>query len=315
VESPWVEEILRLEGAQTVDRWVHLSKGVHVALRIEQLPLRNMFMLELDDGRPIFVIPRGPLVYVGTTDTPYADGPARWPTVEAEDVDYLLRPLSSFFAIGAPKPQDVVASWAGLRPLIAQPNRSSSQLSRRDEVRIGPAGIVSIAGGKLTGYRPMAHAALLKVQEVLGLERRLADDSAPLPGGDFQGGLASLERKVDPEGMLGERARARLVRLYGCETEQVLARGAERLPGVEGAFAGEVDWAVQMEGALHAEDVIYRRTRLGIYDPRAREAVRAVAIRMASLLDWSPQRTEREIAQVEERLACDRSALRSERDR
>jgi glycerol-3-phosphate dehydrogenase len=304
--GPWVEEVQRLESPQAPQGWLQLSKGVHIALPLARLPLRHMFMLELPDGRPIFAIPRGSLVYVGTTDTAFSKEPALWPPVEPDDVAYLLRPLAEFFAIDPVTPDEVVASWAGLRPLIAEPGKPSSEISRRDEVRIGPSGLVSIAGGKLTGYRLMASAALQKVGEVLGRKLGPLDDSAPLPGGEFAGDLAALEGVLARARSLDAGACARLARLYGSEAEQVLARGADPLPGVE-AFSGEVDWAVRVEGALHLEDVIYRRTRLGIYDAHARQAVRAVANRMAALLAWSSERSEREIGDVEERLARDLS--------
>jgi glycerol-3-phosphate dehydrogenase len=302
--GPWVEEVQRLENPQGAPGWLQLSKGVHLALPHARLPLRHMFMLELPDGRPIFAIPRGSLVYVGTTDTAFSKEPALWPPVEPEDVAYLLRPLSEFFRIDPVTPDDVVATWAGLRPLIAEPGKPSSEISRRDEVRIGPSGLVSIAGGKLTGYRLMASAALAKVGDVLGRSLGHVDDTAPLPGGELAD-LSSLERSLARERGLGASACERLARLYGSETARMLDAGADPLPGVADAFTGEVDWAVRVEGALHLEDVLYRRTRLGIYDPHARRALRPIATRMAGLLGWSMERAEREVGEVGERLDRD----------
>jgi glycerol-3-phosphate dehydrogenase len=302
--GPWVEEVQRLENPQGAPGWLQLSKGVHLALPHARLPLRHMFMLELPDGRPIFAIPRGSLVYVGTTDTAFSKEPALWPPVEPEDVAYLLRPLSEFFRIDPVTPDEVVATWAGLRPLIAEPGKPSSEISRRDEVRIGPSGLVSIAGGKLTGYRLMASAALAKVGDVLGRSLGHVDDTAPLPGGELAD-LSSLERSLARERGLGASACERLARLYGSETARMLDAGADPLPGVADAFTGEVDWAVRVEGALHLEDVLYRRTRLGIYDPHARRALRPIATRMAGLLGWSMERAEREVGEVGERLDRD----------
>jgi glycerol-3-phosphate dehydrogenase len=165
--------------------------------------------------------------------------------------------------------------------------------------------MVSIAGGKLTGYRLMASAALEKVGEVLGRKLAPLDDAAPLPGGDFAGDLAALEQTLARAHALDAPACARLARLYGSETAQVLAHGAQPLPAVDAAFAGEIDWAVRVEGALHLEDAIYRRTRLGIYDARARDVLQAAAARMAALLGWSRERAEREVGEVEERLGRD----------
>jgi len=304
--GPWVEDVRRLESPELAKGWLHLSKGVHVTLPAARLPVRNLFMLEVPDGRLIFVIPRGSLVYIGTTDTTVPGTPELWPSVDLADVQYLLAPLTRYFDIEPVRPEEVVSAWAGLRPLIADVGtRDPTEISRRDEVLIGPRGVVSIAGGKLTGYRPMARAALARVGEVLGRPLGDPEDAAPLPGGDFTGDLASLERELTRTHSLPPLVSARLVRLYGSESSRVLERGAELLPGVADAVIGEIDWAVEIEGALHLEDVVYRRTRLGLYASPSDALLAVAADRMGKRLGWSTEQIELERDRVRQRLAHD----------
>ena len=166
--GPWVEAVLKAgragahgqAGGPAPTPRVHLSKGVHIAISRDQLPINNMVMMTAQDGRPVFAIPRGQVVYVGTTDTSVTGEPGYWPEVTREDVDYLLRPVRDYFRPADITAADVVGSWAGLRPLIHQPGKQPREMSRRDEIWEGPSRVISIAGGKLTGYRKMAEQVL-----------------------------------------------------------------------------------------------------------------------------------------------------------
>jgi glycerol-3-phosphate dehydrogenase len=215
--------------------------------------------------------------------------------------------VSRDFQVVPLKPADVVAAWAGLRPLVAEPGKAAREMSRKDEVWIGPAGVVTLAGGKLTGYRPMARTTLERAAEHADLRLAEAGAEPPLPGGDFAGDLAALAAQLQREGSgLSEGGAARLARLYGSEAREVLALGSAALfPGSE-LVAGEIEWAVTREGASRLEDVHYRRTRAALYDPAAREAALApAAAKLAELLGWSDARRAEEIAQVRARLAAD----------
>jgi glycerol-3-phosphate dehydrogenase len=297
-------------------RWLHLSKGIHIVLPRSRLPLRHVHMLRAADRRLIFAIPRGAVTYVGTTDRTYPQAEV-WPEITRAEVEYLLEPLPRYFAVDPFSPGDVVASWAGLRPLIARPGRPPGELSRRNEVEIGPAGVISIAGGKLTGYRPMAHEVLARALAVLGTSvasagshvrgRMAGVAEAALPGGDFAGDVRALASRLCETHGCSFAAALRLARLYGAEAEAVLSLGSAPLPGAgpDGAVLGEVEWAVRQEGALHLEDVIYRRTRLGVYGATTSDLLDAVAPRMATLLDWRPADVEAEVTAVAHRLAAD----------
>ena len=303
--GPWVDALRRLEQPEAQSR-LHLSKGVHVVLRRERLPVRNIVILGTDDRRSIFAVPRGEAVYVGTTDTTYRGAREAWPEIEPEDVDYLLAPLARYFSVDRLGPEDVFSAWAGLRPLVAQAGKAPSEISRHDELWVGPAGVVTVAGGKLTGYRPMAERALARAAAEAGL--RLAEAPAepdPLPGGqgaeDLEALAAALRREHGGEAATA----ARLARLYGSEASQVLARGSEPLASGARIVAGEVDWAVEMEDALHLEDLLYRRTAAALYDPGVAQAVEPAALRMGTRLGWSQARRDAEVAAVRARSAAD----------
>jgi glycerol-3-phosphate dehydrogenase len=303
--GPWVEAVRRLDEPDAPD-WLHLSKGVHVAVAAEKLPIHHIVVMNTKDRRTIFAIPRGQVTYLGTTDTSYRRGPEPWPPVQRADVEYLLQPVTRYFDTAPLAVDDVVGAWAGLRPLVAEPGKLASEISRKDEILIGSHGVVSIAGGKLTGYRLMAVSVLGKVAEVLGQTLPDADPDDELPGGDFDGDLDGLaEKLVQGSGAPHDAARP-LARLYGTEAQRVLALGAEPLvPGAR-LLAGEVDWAVCEEGAVTVEDVLYRRNRSAYWAPAvAREAVEPVARRMAGLLGWPDERVREEVSATRARLARD----------
>ncbi len=301
--GPWVEPIRRLEdpGAPPL---LHLSKGVHIVVRAERLPVRNMIICNTSDRRSIFVIRHGGVVYLGTTDTTYEPGHEVWPEITREDVEYLLEPVRSYFRVDPIRPEEVVGAWAGLRPLIAEPGKKPHEISRRDEVMIGPARVLTLAGGKLTGYRPMAMETVEKAAATCGLPLAARPlEEPPLPGGDFDGDLERLAAGLDA---VSPSAAARLVRLYGTEAAQVVALGSEPLVAGSDVLCGEVDWAVDVEAALTLEDVVYRRLRTALYQPEARDAsVDRIAARMAERLGWDAERSKHEVETVRARLAAD----------
>lgn len=305
--GPWVEAVQRLE-ASGAPALLHLSKGVHVGLPRARLPIRQIAILGAEDKRSIFAVPRGDVVYLGTTDTSYGARADREPPIERADVAYLLAPVSRYFDVPPPRPEDCVTAWAGLRPLIAQPSKAPAELSRKDEILIGPAGVITIAGGKLTGYRKMGEQVVERVASALGrpLAGPPANGELPLPGGDFDGDVDALAARLAATHAVGPRVAGRLARLYGSEADAVVQRGEAPIASGTAVLFGEIDHALDVEAAVTLADVVYRRTRAGLYDPDAREAmVGPTAERMASRLAWSPERTATEIAAVRAQLAAD----------
>ncbi len=303
--GPWVEDLLNMEGRSARRRLaLSLSKGIHLVLPASKLPVRNMVVYQGKDRRRCFAVPRGDVVYLGTTETRF-DGPATvWPSITSEDVEYLLSPLARYFSSPI-ETNDVLGAWAGLRPLVSQPGKSLGEVSRRDEVGIGPGGVVSIAGGKLTGYASMAQKVAARVAQRLRKVLPVAPPDEPLPGGDLSGSIEFLAGQLAGAHGMAQGHAQRMAQLYGSEAHQVLSLGAAPLVDGLAMRQGEVDWAVRVEGAASIEDVLYRRSRSALYDLRARDLVAPIAERMGALLSWDATAVAEQLRQVRARLASD----------
>ena len=299
--GPWVDQVRALAGAVDGPR-LHLTKGIHLVVPHERLPVRHIVVMQARDRRMVFAVPRGDVTYLGTTDTDYGP-PADHPEVTAADADYLLEAAGRTFA-GPPLGRaDVVAAWAGLRPLLHEEGKAPSEISRKDEIMTSADGaLVSIAGGKLTTHRRMAERVVDLVCQRLGRDGTpCRTDSVPLPGATTSpGDLEQTLRARLPE--LSAGAAARLTTLYGADCELLLGRVAADpgagapLPGQPDVPRAEVEHALDHEMALTLEDVLERRTRLLVYDRRqGLGAVEAAAALLAARLGWDAARTAAEI--------------------
>ncbi len=295
--GPWVESVL----GETQKR-LQLSKGVHIVVPHEKLPLNNMVVLNTEDGRSIFSIPRRQVTYIGTTDTHFSGGAGVWPDVEPEDVEYLLSPLTRYFKIPELRARDVMSAWAGLRALVHQPGKKPKEMSRKDEVWIKQR-LVSIAGGKLTSFRKMAETAMSAVANILDKRLDMPQPLAQLPGGDIED-VAEFRKEIARRYQVELPVAERLVRLYGSEVPIVLGERPE--PVANSVFAEEIRWSLANESLVHLEDLLYRRLRVAWFDPTEVEAVLlAGADLMAEHLHWSEASREKEIAATRTRLAQD----------
>ncbi len=146
---------------------LRLTKGIHLVIDRARLPVPSAVVIT-EGKRLLFVLPWGGRVILGTTDTDFHDAPENV-TVEASDVSYVLRSVNDFFPTVALREADIVSSWAGLRPLVANPDGSPSDISRAPEIRSSEPGWWDITGGKLTTYRLMAEQAVDQVARHLGV--------------------------------------------------------------------------------------------------------------------------------------------------
>ncbi|WP_025742423.1 glycerol-3-phosphate dehydrogenase/oxidase [Aquimarina pacifica] len=168
--GPWVD-VLRKKDYSIDEKYLHLTKGVHLVFSRERFPLEQSIYFDVPDGRMIFAIPRGRTVYVGTTDTDYV-GDLDRVVATKEDALYLLKAVNNMFPDICLTQEDIESNWAGLRPLIHEEGKDPSELSRKDEIFISETGLISIAGGKLTGYRKMAQRAVDAVTDAMDSEMR-----------------------------------------------------------------------------------------------------------------------------------------------
>lgn len=297
--GPWVDELRSLDQSLTGKR-LFLSKGVHLVVDHGRFPIRQAVYFDAPDGRMIFAIPRGRATYFGTTDTPYSE-PPETVHVNRADADYLLGAVNAVFPGISLNIEDVESSWAGLRPLIYEPEKSASEMSRRDELFESHSGLISIAGGKLTGYRRMAERVVNRVAVRLG-RRMLRSQTRriPLCGGIFTNARAVADYEIELSGrlaMLGIptcRA-AYLVCNYGRQAEMVLSYFEEQ-PECEAErelILAEVRFAIRHEQACHPLDWIERRSGRLYFDlPATRPYMGAIIDAFSAHYHWSDKKRE-----------------------
>ncbi|UZO81442.1 glycerol kinase GlpK [Aquimarina sp. ERC-38] len=168
--GPWVD-LLREKDHSMTHKHLHLTKGVHIVFSREKFPLTQAIYFDVPDGRMIFAIPRGRATYVGTTDTNYNANLNRVVATH-DDAIYLLDAINNMFPSLQLQLEDIESNWAGLRPLIHEDGKDPSELSRKDEIFISKTGLISIAGGKLTGYRKMAQRVIDTVLKTMNEKKR-----------------------------------------------------------------------------------------------------------------------------------------------
>jgi glycerol-3-phosphate dehydrogenase len=319
--GPWTDATRGL--GQSHKAVLRPTKGVHVVVDRARLPVQNAVVcFHPTDGRVLFAIPWGDRTYVGTTDTDWSGDPAHV-AADAADVKYLLDAANLYFPGCALLGEDVIATWAGLRPLIAEEGTTSS-VSREHEVIVDPDGLITIAGGKLTTYRKMAKevvdraVALLRLTAGLDHELREAHTARnPLPGAvgwpedDDRGRVESAIRASGP---VNEATAKLFAETYGVRGTDLAARMAEDASAAVVLVEGrpermvQVDWAVDMELARTVTDVMVRRTQLYFRDhDQGLGAADLVADRMATRLGWDAARRTREILAYQEEVARSRA--------
>lgn len=282
--GPWVDTLRDKDRSKT-DKTLHLTKGIHIVVAKEKLPIQQAIYFDVEDGRMIFAIPRGRVTYIGTTDTNY-DGSIDEVVATKEDVDYLLHAVNRNFQSVELSIADVESSWAGLRPLIHEEGKSASELSRKDEIFESPSGLISIAGGKLTGYRKMAERVVDRVVEKYFQNKGLLPcqtDTISLTGSSFKSYdevrsyIATVAFELRP--FMLEAEAAYLVANYGKQCNEIiryLSNYTSSIPSVALALA-ELNFCIQKEMVVLPEDFFVRRTGILYFNlPRLEEILNEV---------------------------------------
>jgi len=293
----WVDTI-RQQDLHYRGRTVRPTKGVHLLIPHHRLPTQHAIAFDSPrDGRHVFLFPWGRYAIVGTTDTDY-EGDLERPAAERDDVEYLLEALAYVFPGAQVGPQDVISTFAGLRPLLYAEGGTYA-LSREHQVLESPSGLVTVAGGKLTTARLMAEQIVDRVERRLGLEFGVeaahpCRTREPLPGA---GQAQVAARPEDAE------VQAHLMEAYGADAAWVLAY-VEENPALGERVVPELPYlmaeplyAVHHEMAVTLSDVLIRRTHV-IYEVATGglDRARAVAEVMAPRLGWDAAETERQVA-------------------
>ena len=278
--GPWAESVLRDAIGRKNPPRLRLVRGSHIVTR-KLFEGDAAFLFQARDGRVVFAIPfQDDFTLVGTTDVDQAEAPET-AAISADEKDYLCRAASAFLARGVTA-SDVVWSFSGVRPLKDGAMQGAAKASRDYEIdatSVGGMPLINIIGGKLTAYRRVAEQVVDCTAARLGPRGGAWTASEKLPGGDFPGGdLAGFERELVASYpfLSGAEAR-RLARAYGSLSLRFLgsARRREDLGrdfGM-GLSEAEVEHLTRREWARTAEDVLWRRSKLGLRASVAQTAV------------------------------------------
>jgi glycerol-3-phosphate dehydrogenase len=223
--GPWVDTLREKDNSKKW-KYLHLTKGVHLVIDESRFPLKQAVYFDTEkDGRMCFAIPRDGKTYVGTTDTYYKDDITH-PRMTVADRDYIIDAVNYMFPEVKLSAKDVESCWTGLRPLIHEEGKSASEISRKDEIFFSDSGLISIAGGKLTGYRKMAERIVSIVGKDLGINKPCTTEKIKLSGGDIGGSVnlpKFLEEKIKEGVELGlpSKEALKLTKLYGTNVNKV----------------------------------------------------------------------------------------------
>ena len=285
----WADHIQRLDGS-TEPVHIRPAKGVHVTVPFAKVPADIAVVVNVPgDRRSIFVVPWGDHVYLGTTDTDY-NGPIENPTCTSEDIAYLLSAINAATTETLTE-ADVVGTWAGLRPLVADAKSTrTADLSRRHSVSTSPAGVVTVTGGKLTTYRAMAEDTVNVAVKALK-----------------RGGKTKTKRLklVGAEGV--KENHDHLVGRFGSEAAEIKALvttdptlGEPLVPGLA-YLRAEAVWSARHEMVHTLADVLARRTRALLLDRDATlAAAESVAELIAPEVGWSTTDVAAQVAAFKE---------------
>ena len=270
--GPWVDHVINQALGKNGVHNVRLVQGSHIVVK-KLYDHDRCYFFQNGDGRIFFAIPyEDDFTLIGTTDRDYKDDP-KDVKITPEETDYLLKAANEYFARTVTR-DDIVWSYSGVRPLYDD-GASAAQEATRDYVLkvegdAATGAVVNVFGGKLTTSRRLAESVLEKIEDVLGKKGPAWTRTSTLPGGDF--GPKSFDAEVRRLGMeypdLPASLLKRLMRLYGTRARVLLGerKTIEALGQHFGAdlYAAEVDYLVANEWARTAQDVLWRRTKLGL---------------------------------------------------
>ncbi|EED2629095.1 glycerol-3-phosphate dehydrogenase/oxidase [Listeria monocytogenes] len=299
--GPWVDKVRKLDYA-TNNKHLRLTKGIHLVIDKQKFPMEQAVYFDTPDGRMVFAIPRDKKVYVGTTDTVYEEAVINPKALES-DHNYVIKAINYMFPDVHITEKDIESSWAGVRPLIYEEGKDPSEISRKDEVWFSESGLITMAGGKLTGYRKMAEKLLDDVSKSLAKEtgkkyKPVQTKHLPISGGDI-GGSEQLEAFLSKKAKEGnnrfgwtlEEGRE-MAKRFGSNIDQLFTYAQEHKEQNEttlpNSLYAELRYSIQHEAVTTPIDFLLRRTGYLLFDmPYLLEWKDAVVDEMAKQFHWS----------------------------
>ncbi|WP_026776199.1 glycerol-3-phosphate dehydrogenase/oxidase [Polaribacter sp. Hel_I_88] len=311
--GPWVDELRQINHSK-IGKRLHLTKGVHLVVAHEKLPVKQSVYFDVPDGRMMFAIPRGRVTYFGTTDTNYQKDKDNVNT-NLVDATYLISAVNNMFTDINISLDDVQSSWAGLRPLIHEEGKSASELSRKDEIFVSDTELISIAGGKLTGYRKMAE----RIVDLVGkkYERRFDKEfdeiktkDIVLSGGTFKNSSEvksytdAIQNRI-AEVDFDRKDAEYLVHNYGKQTDIILQKFDDLMHDnmQEKMMIAEVWFTIHHEMACTPTDFFMRRTGRLFFDVESINTYKELVFReFQTYFSWDDKTAKKHQKELEEHL-------------
>ncbi|WP_166386038.1 glycerol-3-phosphate dehydrogenase/oxidase [Polaribacter sp. 11A2H] len=311
--GPWVDELRQINHSK-IGKRLHLTKGVHLVVAHEKLPVKQSVYFDVPDGRMMFAIPRGKVTYFGTTDTNYQLDKNNVET-NLVDATYLISAVNNMFPNIQLTLDDIQSSWAGLRPLIHEEGKSSSELSRKDEIFVSDTELISIAGGKLTGYRKMAERIVDLVAKKY--ERRfdtkfeeIKTKEIALSGGTFENYHEVLIYTDAIQNRIAEvdfdrKDAEYLVHNYGKQTDIILQKFDDLMHDnmQEKMIIAEVWFTINYEMTCTPTDFFMRRTGRLFFDTHSVFLYKEYVLDLFKThFSWDEKTTEKHQLELEEKI-------------
>ena len=306
--GPWVDRVLGLD-ALAGKSMLRPTKGAHIIVPRSRLPVRHAVVMRSPrDRRPLFIVPWGDFAIVGTTDTDYCERPED-AQADPDDCAYLLESVRALMPGVGLCESDVISTYAGVRPLVAEDADNPAAVSREHVIVESKSGLITVAGGKLTTHRAMAQQLIDQAQKKLGRDSGIAPKSTSTTASTPLAVAGELALPHVPQSTAQH-----LIEAYGADAIEAL-RLAESDPALAKPIdpalpylQAEVRYAVENEMAVTLCDVLMRRTHV-IYesaDGAARQAG-AIASHMGTRLGWDESRMRCEVAEYERQVAMTRA--------
>ena len=288
----WGDE---LRGEMTDEKNIRPARGSHIVVPSWRLPVAQSFTaMHPDDKRPIFIFPWEGRTVIGTTDLDNKGIDNQETAMTREELDYLMKVANNQFPKAQLKEKDIISSWAGVRPLVSSGALNPSK-EKRDHSVWNDKGLVTVSGGKLTTFRLIALDVLNAAKQYL-------------PGHDFRDSGADMFTKSKPKNTLFSRLpsylQKRLQGHYGMDGDALLDQAKPNeldvIPGARAMWA-ELRWSAKNEAIVHLDDLLLRRTRLGLLVEQGglifEDKIKAIC---SAELGWTEQKWQQEVSRYRE---------------
>ena len=305
--GPWVDSVREMDKSKK-GKHLQLTKGIHLVFDQSVFPLKQAIYFDTPDKRMVFAIPRDGKTYVGTTDTVYKEDMVH-PRITKWDKEYVVNAINFMFPSLKISEKDIESSWTGLRPLIHETGKSASEISRKDEIWESESGLITIAGGKLTGYRKMAEMVVDLINKKFKKEGSgnfglCQTKYLPISGGEV-GGSKNLLSFVEEKAKIGVKLgltfeqSQKLVKLYGSNIDHVFKyvethREDATKIGLPLDVYAQVMYGIKHEMVVTPNDFFTRRTGALLFNIQwTQQWTVKVTELMAKNLKWSQEQLDK----------------------